>query len=436
MISHPSGGTGTWYLARVRRYMLAGIGPVVLAGTHFLISLSMLRLEAPAAFGTFTFLFVAAQFTIGLSVALFGAPLQALAATHADEERALSAAAILHATSLMAAFIGIGFCLLARIMGLGLAPALCYAAYTALMILRWVGRAWSYAADRPGRTAWSDITYGMATLGGFGMAAYALGINPEGACYGALSLGAAVSLLPFGRAYLVRLIAFPSRREQAAYGAIWTQQSRWALLGVVASEAAANTHVYLVTFGAGAAAMAPLAAAALMLRPINVVQNALSEFERPQMAALIRSGAARDLRRTIRLFLGVLLAAWLVSAVLAAIVVQVAPTLVFSAEYDLGVIRTASASWMLVTLLILLQVPANVMVQAAGGFRQLARATICSSLVNVLAVALALALVGAVWTVAAMAIGWLVDLVLVQRAARERLRTLADGRLPEPQPLA
>lgn len=417
-------GAGTWYVLRARRYLLAGIGPVTLAATHFAISFSMLRLDVPAAFGIFTFLFVAAQFTVALSAALFGAPLQALAGVRDAEERDDAAAAIMTATMLMAFVVGGVFTVLALAMGLWGTAAAWYGLYTATMILRWVGRSWSYAADRPWRPALSDVTYGLVTLGTFGLASYVLGGVPESVAYAALALGSATSLIAFGRGYAALLIARPKRRAWYAYGAIWQSQSRWALLGVVTTEAVANAHIYMVTVAAGVTAIAPLAAAALLLRPINVVQNALIDFERPQMAALIATGALDELRRTMRLFLGVLLAAWFVSAAFALGVVWFAPSLVFSQDYDLGVIEQASLSWVLVTLLILLQVPASVMLQAAGDFQRLARATIWSALVSIAAVATVLALVDPVWTIAAMALGWLVDFVLVGRAARLRWASL------------
>lgn len=423
MARHLLNGTGSWYLLRFRRYLLAGLGPVVLAGTHFVLSLAMLRLETPAAFGTFTFLFVAAQFTVALSMALFGAPLQTLSSAPASD-RAQSATAILSAAAIMAAVSALSFSLLARAMALPMPAAFCYGAYAGTMILRWVGRAWAYANERPASTAVSDISYGGLTLLAFGGAAYGLQLQPETACYGALALGAAVSLLAFGAPYWSQLIARPSRRSWRSYRDTWRRQSRWALLGVVATEAAANAHVYLVTLSAGAAAMAPLAAAALLLRPLNVVQNALGEYERPQMARLIAAGKAEELRRTMRLFFWVLMLAWLVAVGLAIGVLRLAPHLVFPAEYELSLVSTAALSWMGVTLLILMQVPANVMVQAAGGFRLLARAVIWSSLVNVAVVALALLFLAPVWTIPAMALGWIVDLVLVQRAARRQWRVM------------
>lgn len=428
MTGHALGAADKWYLLRVRRYLLAGIGPVALAGTHFLISFAMLRLDAPAAFGIFTFLFVAAQFTVAISAALFGAPLQALAASRARAEQDAAAAAIVTAAAFMAVVTGLAFVALSFVMGLWGKAALFYGLYSGTMIVRWVGRSWCYAADKQMRPALSDIIYAVVTLSTFAAAILAFPGVPESACYAALALGSTCSLLAFGRRYGTMLITLPSRRAWDVYRAIWHSQSRWALLGVATTEAVANAHIYLVTLFAGAEAVAPLAAAALMLRPINVVQNALIEYERPQMATLIGAGALAELRQTKRLFLGVLLVAWLGSSLLALGVVNIAPWLVFSPAYDLAVIETGSLLWVLVTLLILLQVPANVMLQAAGEFRGLARATIWSSVVSVIGVAVVLSLVDPVWTIAAIAIGWIVDLALVRRcAAQWRCRLTAPA---------
>ena len=426
MASPPLDSHGAWYLLRARRYAIAGVGPIALAGTNFSVSFAMLRLEAPGDFGVFTFLFVAAQFTIALSAALFGAPLQALPATSrggpADGTRA-----IVSATALAAVLAGLGFLSLARSMGLPFVPAGCYALYTGAMILRWVGRAWCYATDRPLRTAASDLIYAAVTLGTFAVAAGWLRIDPDNACYAALATGASVSLASFGRGYIAMLFAGSFRTFWTVYREIWRTQSRWALLGVGTTEAAANAHVYLVTLLASGEAMAPIAAASLLMRPINVAQNALADAERPQMARLIAAGAATELRRTTRLFLGVLLAVWLAAAALAWVIVHYFPAVAFSQGYDLGTVRLAIVLWTIVSFLILLQVPLNVMLQAGGEFRALAAATLCSSIVNVVGVALALAFFGPVWSVAAMTLGWTVDLLLVRRAAMrmQRARGLA-----------
>ena len=130
----------------------------------------------------------------------------------------------------------------------------------------------------------------------------------------------------------------------------------------------------------------------------------------------------------MRLFFWVLMLAWLAAVGLAVGVLRLAPHLVFPPDYDLDLVRLATLCWIGVTLLIMMQVPANIMVQASGGFRQLARTVIWSSLVNVAAVAIALIFFAPVWTIPAMALGWLVDLALIQRAARRQWADMPSDR--------
>ena len=100
----------------------------------------------------------------------------------------------------------------------------------------------------------------------------------------------------------------------------WRGQGRPALSGTVASEAAANAHSYFAAFLFGPAAFAPLAAAALLFRPVVVVQQSLQQTERPAIRRALlaqNDGLFQQLQRRFFVFalaaLGanVLLAAWL-----------------------------------------------------------------------------------------------------------------------------
>ena len=407
---------GPSYGARTQRYLLAAIGPVGVAGANFLLSFSMLRLERPEMFGTFAFLFAAALFTIGISSALFGAPLQALhagdAANGSGVAAAIASAAVV--ASLVAAPV---FGMLGVAIGLTPIVAICYAAFAMLTILRSVGRAWTYADERPSRVAISDASYAAVTLVTFAATIAPGRIAPAQAVYPALALGTAVAIGALGRRFAA-LLWRPRRAALRCYGAIWNGQSRWSLLAVIATEAVANAHIYLLTFLAGAAAVAPVAASALLVRPINVIQNALIEYERPQIARFLAVGAMGEVERSIRLFRGVLLLAWAATVALATTILIVRPGLVFPASYDLATVRLASALWAAVSLVIVVQMPINVLLQAAGGFRGLAAASLAAGAVSVSGVLLAILLAAPVWTIAAIVPGWLVSMIIVERAAR------------------
>src|SRR5690606_21908036 len=83
---------------------------------------------------------------------------------------------------------------------------------------------------------------------------------------------------------LIRLQIRCTPRDIAGYGAVWRLQSKWALVGVASTEATANSHAWLVTFTAGPASFAPIAAAALLFRPVGLCAMALTQLERPLLA--------------------------------------------------------------------------------------------------------------------------------------------------------
>jgi hypothetical protein len=407
---------GPSYRARAQRYVLAAIGPVGVAGANFLLSFSMLRLESPAAFGTFAFLFAAALFTIAISSAMFGAPMQAL---HAGAGAGWSAVVrTVAAAALMASLIaGPAFALLGIALGLTPVAAVAYGLFAMLTILRGMGRAWTYVDERPRAVAISDVGYAAVTLAAFAVLVAGGRVAPAQAVFPALTFGTVMAIAAFGRRFAA-LLTRPDMAALRRYGAIWRGQSRWSLLAVVATEAVANAHIYLLTLLAGAAAVAPVAASALLVRPINVIQNALVEYERPQMARFLASGAMREVERSILLFRGVLLLAWGTTVAIGATVLVVRPGIVFPASYDLATVRLASTLWAAVSLVIVLQVPINVLLQAGGGFRMLAKASLAAGAVSVTGVLIAIALDAPVWTIAAIVPGWLVSMVIVERAAR------------------
>ncbi len=418
------GERGHSYSARGRRYVLAAAGPIGVAATNFFLSFSMLRLDTPDAFGTFSFLFVAALFTIALSAALFGAPIQA---HHADAavDRTMMVAAVAAAAVVSAVIAGPAFALLAGRLGLTPLSALCYGAFAMLTILRCLGRAWCYAIERPWAVTLSDASYAVVTLGTF-VGLSLVGAAPERTVYPALALGTAAAVASLGGRFAA-LLRRPRWAVLRGYGAIWQSQSRWSLLGVTATEATANAHIYLLTLLAGPATVAPVAASALLLRPINVIQNALVEYERPQIARFLSAGAVDDVGRSVRLFRAVLIIVWAGSVAVAAAIMLVRPTLIFPASYDPTILRIGVALWSGVSLMILWQAPLNVLLQAGGEFRPLARAAVVAAAVSVGGVLIAIALAAPIWTIAAIGLGWLASMVVVASAARDfRRRRLQD----------
>lgn len=417
-----SGGKAA-HILRSRRYALASAGPILVSIAHFCTSFSMLRLEDPHSFGTFTILFAAAIFSGSLASALFGAPVQTLPESEPDARiettDAISTAALAAAALAFPAAV-----LLATILEIEAAPAICYGLFVSLTILRQYGRAWTYTVARPKRVAASDAYYGGVLLTALSTAIFIFHERPVHAVFAALALAALAALMGLGSGFS-RLLASARLSKLSRFKQIWNGQSRWSLAAVVAAETASNAHIYLLTAFVGAAAVAPIAASALLIRPIIVVQGALMEYERPQFVKHIHSGQCRELDRTILWMRSSLVLVWVGTITVGAGILFYLPGLVFPSEYDLSNVALAAALWALLQFVIVAQVPEIVLMQSFNHYLFLARANVWAGTVNLLGVLAVIGLGKPVWTVAALIPGW----IMVMAMLRYRSKQVGTGSL-------
>jgi len=105
------------------------------------------------------------------------------------------------------------------------------------------------------------------------------------------------------------------------YLIVWREQSRWALLGVTATEFQQRGYVFVVALTFGTASVALLQAAALVFRPLQLLTHAWSKLARVVLAGLFansRYASARTftlkslgaIAAVYALFLGALALAW------------------------------------------------------------------------------------------------------------------------------
>lgn len=401
-------------LSRLSLYGIATFGPISLAVTQFLLSLQMLRLLAQDAFGAFSFLLVASQFLMGVSNALFCAPVGVLMASSEKDKRENMIHA-LFATNLafsILTFLFIGG--LALTAGSTWVEAAIFGAYSGTTMLRWFGRAHAYAVGVPLRSMSSDIS-AAAVLA---VAMIAIAVTRQSSAslaYLALLASALGGALALGKAYLREQFRRPSLADYARYQEIWRLHSGWSLLGVVTTEATGNAHSYIVTLVSGGAAFATIAASALITRPLTVIVNALTEFERPRFARFLGSGRHDEVLHSNFLFRLVLLASWLSVAIGAAVLLTLAPRLIFPSKYDLGELYQGSALWMTVMIPRMIRAPESALLQAAGVFRWLAYASIISACVTLIAVPLFLFQRGPIWSIFGILLGEVVFTLAVLR---------------------
>lgn len=403
--------------AKATRYLMAFVGPIGSAAAQFALSLSLLRLLAPAEFGKFAFLLVFANFSTGIWSALFCAPLPIL--LHEGDAAAREGVLrTLFSTNLLVAFAaGVIFAGMGTALGVPPLATLLFATFGAVALLRWFARAYAYATNAPVRTMVSDFIYSGILLAA--VAAMLLAhLSSLDFAYGALVVSAATALLPFGLPYLLAQFGRFTPSAVPGYSMMWRRFSGWSLLGVLTTEATANSHAYFVTALLGPAAFAPIAASALAMRPMSVAINALTEFERAQMARHIAEGRLDETGSSITHFRWALAAAWVGTVALVVTVGILAPRAIIPARYDLRFVGIGMALWMVVAAVRMARTPESALLQGAGAFRPLAIASVISAGVSIVAVAVLLLLGGPLWSIVGIMGGELMYAAWIWRQAR------------------
>lgn len=403
------------------RYGIAALGPLSVAGSQFLLSFILLRQLDVADFGRFAFLLIVSQFSTSLWSALFTAPLL-VAAARSDGARNRADIRALAATSSLALLPGaLLFGGLTHGLGGHWDAAGLFGAWSSVALLRHFLRAWCLAHQRPLLTMASDLAYALALQLAllFAMAAH----GPDFRETGLLLLAAAsCGLLPF----LTRLAGAPMARfrlgDVAAYRPIWQRDGRWSLIGVIATELTVNSQSYLVTALSGAKAFAPIAATALLVRPVTVAINALGEFERARFAHGLEGGRPCEVQKARGQLRAALLLAWLLTLLLAALLLRFAPDFLFHGKFTGTMLWTGAALWFAVIFARAFHAPDDAVLLAMGQFRRLARLSSITAILSLLAVAGLIMLAGPLWSIAGIAIGEGVFALLLYKEAGARLK--------------
>ncbi len=406
--------------SKLLRYGLAASGSMAVAGSQFLLSLQLLHAVDAEEFGRFSFLLIASQLSFGISSALLCAPYPIQLARKdlpdSDIRRQFFSANLV--LSLIAA---IAFFALAVAIGLRTDIAAIFGAYGGVMLLRWFARAAAYADGQPLRTTGSDIVYGITLLSAvaamLAMAAPSLLVG-----YAALLVSAVLALFSFGWRFVKDQFLRVSLAGLASYRSVWKIHAKWSLLGVITTEATANAHAYIIVLIGGPAAFAPIAASALLIRPIALAMNALTDFERPQMARHLARGGAPAMGAPLLFFRSVLSAVWGGCAVLAVLVVLYWPEVVFPDRYEFTHLVMAAVIWFLIAYVRILRTPESVMLQAAGQFRPLAHASLVSFGVSIAAVLCILQVANPILSLCGILLGECVFAQQIWSRARRWLR--------------
>ena len=365
----------------VLRYAFNALGPISIAGAHFLAALVFLHTLSKADFGLFSFVFVVVPFCLSMTGALFGAAL--VNSANAKEPMTQSELAAYLKANLV--FCGIAaIVIFAMMLGSTATPTMAavVAVYGALMSVRWLARCHAYAVHEMARAIRSDLVYSSFMLAGLGAMLFTHSLTPVTASL-LLAASAFCALLGFGGKFLRAQIAAIYEGSSRAFLPIWRDLARWSLLGVISTEFTANAHAYLVTFFSGPKAFALLALGSLFMRPASLVMQALPDAERATMARALVAGKFDQATRAMAHFRVAALCVLAGTAALAAAIMLFFPEFVLKRGYDETSVVIVICAWIMVMCVRSLRTPDSVLLQAAGEFKSLAAASVRSSLVSV-----------------------------------------------------
>lgn len=257
------------------------LGAFAYSGSNFTLAFVLQQSVSDAQFGAYAFALVCVQMGQSVSNALFASPIVVALIEEASRKKTVIAD-FWHANIV---FCTISAMILAGVLILlGVASTIIglFVAQAFLFWMRWFLRAIELAHKQFVSAALADVAYGITTVMVGILLFYFQSISIENALC-AMLCGTVVSL------FIVRKSAisgFGGRIDirHSLYWSAFTKNGRWALAGVITTEIMANLHSYVITIFLGPAAFAPVAIVSLFFRPIPILTQALTQYERPLMA--------------------------------------------------------------------------------------------------------------------------------------------------------
>jgi O-antigen/teichoic acid export membrane protein len=364
------------------RYVFSALGPMSIAGAHFIAALIFLRTMQRADFGLFSFVFIVVPFCLSMTGAMFGASM-VRSANRAEPMSADELAAYMKANLVFA-----GLCstvVFGLMLGGSASPGLAaiVALYGGIMTTRWFARCHAYATHNMSRAVISDVVYSTMLIGGLLVLTFGQALSPTRAAT-VLVVCSLCALMAFGREFLFAQAQAIFTGSLRAFVPVWRDLARWSMLGVISTELTANAHAYLVTFVSGPKAFALLAVGSLFMRPVSLVITALPDAERPAMAQAIAQNNVTRALRSVFEFRIASLTVLAASAVLAAVIMVWFPQLILKRGYDEASVIAVICLWIVVMGVRALRTPESIFLQVVGEFRSLAGASVRSSIVSIL----------------------------------------------------
>lgn len=399
-----------------QRFLMAISGTAGVALSSFILAALLLKTVTPAQFGIYSFIQVVIALGYGVSNALLGSPL--LVALNRTEYIVPGTAESYFKANFWISLVA-AFPVWVIVFNLGESKNVSslFAVAAVLMWTRWFGRSYANAMNEPARTAVSDICYTIVVIAGAILLFIKDSLNFKTVPI-LLLCGAGLGILALGQNSLTVQVSGIWRGKLTSFYDGFRGQGRYALVGVLTTEAANNAHSYIVALLLGPVAFAPLAASRLLFRPVQLVILSLIQLERPRISKLLGSKQIKQAMHAIRAFRYVALGCWVANILVAYVIIVFFHEMVIDAGYDLQVIIQATLFWCVIMGLRSLRGAEIALVQANGNFKELAKVTMVSSIVTLPLVLGLVYFFGAVWSLGGIVMGDIVTAVLILKLSR------------------
>jgi hypothetical protein len=375
---------------------------------NFLLAFALQRHMSLQGFGTFAIVQVYLQFGMSLSNGFFCAPLLLMINSAGKFDPGTIGS--LSKANLIACLLGAGGLAMIVSFSVTAPDTLLLVALLAIATwMRWFYRAVELGENNTQAPFLADIYYCIVVTAGTAFIAYN-GWFTLNAAFAVLAAGSVAAMATLSRHVILDAVAIV-RAPFGPFLASFRNHGRWALLGVVTNEATANSFAYLVTGWLGPAAFAPIAAMNLFYRPITILIQSLTQYERPRMTHCARNADYAQMGREVNRFKFAAVTGAIGNFALAMALLLLAPAAIGNADYPRDQLLLACFLIGGISVLRAARAGDSAALQAMGQFRPLAWITVITAPVSLVLTALAIWL--APQMVAMTLVGVLISEVLV-----------------------
>lgn len=268
-----------------KRILAAVLGTGGIAFSNMLLALVIMQQGNLKTYGAFSFLVITQSLFNAVSNAILGTPLLISIGKLNESEQIKSFMFVNFLLSISIAFIQ-GVFAYSLLGSQTIATIYFLAAF--FTTLRWFGRSYCNNSENHRDVVRSDAVYSVLCFILTGLCLYYSKANIQN-IMSIVLFSMFFSLIALGGNYLKKqyygILAFDYRLFVTSFKV----RGKHSLTGVLTTEITTNIHSYLITLLFGAAAFAPIAAAMLLFRPLNLILSTLTQVERPRLRIMIRN---------------------------------------------------------------------------------------------------------------------------------------------------